>query len=294
MFNSKNESLDSFQSGAMVTTPNREIIYVNSYFEQELNWQHDSLLGKSTDVLFTHSSKIFCESYLVPILFTEKKCEEMQLALLDGNGNRVPVIINAKVNDEGLVFWSFFNASKRDGLYQELLEARERLEQLSSTDDLTGLLNRRAFDERATIALEVASRSNQPVSAVLIDIDYFKKINDSYGHFEGDRVLRELGLLLQKFGRISDLIARYGGEEFLIILPDTDKEGAAILTQRIHSLVGQIFVGKNPITVSIGLCTYQGKSIALNSIYRQADDMLYLAKNNGRNRTECVVINEGT
>lgn len=298
MTNPKSLTIDSFQSGALVTNSDRKILYVNDYFENELGWQKSDLLGKNTDILFTHSSKIFCESYLVPILLTEHKCEEMQLALLDGSGNRIPVIINAKTDEEGFVFWSFFNASKRDALYQELLEARERLEQqserlelLSSTDDLTGLLNRRAFDERAERAIATASNSTQLLSAVLIDIDHFKKINDNFGHLEGDRVLREFGGHLRGFGRFSDLIARYGGEEFLVILPNTDLDGAKLLTQRIHNLAGQILVGDNPVTVSIGLCVYQGKDMTLTSLYRKADELLYNAKSNGINRTETFVIN---
>lgn len=286
-------NVDSFLSGALVTDSHRKILFASQYFEDELHWDLANLVGKSSDILFTHSSKIFCESYLVPILLSEKKCEEMQLALLDGNGKRVPIIINARIDEEGYTYWSFFSASKRDVLYQELLEARERLEKqserlerLSSTDELTGLLNRRAFNGQADIILAQASRSQQPISAILIDVDHFKKINDSHGHIEGDRVLSELGKQLNDFGRMSDLVARYGGEEFLILLPDTDKVGAMNLAARLHELVANVRVKNRPLTVSIGVTSHTNNKVTLTTLYREADEALYLAKHNGRNRTE--------
>lgn len=284
-------SPDAFQSGAMVTDSNRKIIYANAYFSSELAWPLDKLIGKNSDDLFTHSSKIFCESYLMPLLIHEGKCEEMQLAVLNGNGERIPILINAKMDEDGNIYWSFFNASKRDKLYEEILNARNELEaqakilkSMSSTDELTGLINRRALNERAPILIKQAKLYQNTLTVLIMDIDLFKKINDTYGHPEGDRVLRELGQHLGKFGRQTDLIARYGGEEFVLLLPKTNTTEALAITQRLHQLVSQIKVDNTEVTVSIG-GTFSNGDQDFHQLTKQADEALYQAKNQGRNRT---------
>jgi GGDEF domain-containing protein len=229
------DSAESYLFGAMVTNSQRVIVYANSYFSSELNWSLDQLIGSNADKLLTRSSIIFYESYLVPILTHERQCEELQLAIIDGDGKRIPVIVNTRKYPNGMIYWSFFNASKRDKLYDELVAARNKLEEqsealrlLSSVDDLTGLLNRREMDKLASLCLLQAKRKKAPITLVLLDIDYFKKVNDRYGHQEGDRVLKELGSLLNLLKRESDLAARYGGEEFLMMLPDTKLEHLAL------------------------------------------------------------------
>lgn len=287
-----NPTPDAFQSGAMITDENRKIIYANKYFTEELNWKLESLLGKKSEELFTYSSKIFCESYLMPLLLHEKKCEEIQLALLDGNNNRISIIVSAKMDLQGHIYWTIFNASKRDKLYEELIDARKELEAqaktlklMASTDELTGLMNRRELNLRAPELINQAKRYTHNIALLMIDIDHFKKINDAYGHLEGDRVLKELGQKLQKFGRQTDLIARFGGEEFILLLPDTNKNDAKIFAQRLHQLISGIEVNHTPVTISIGITMTDG-SHSLHDLTNQADGALYEAKKNGRNKTE--------
>ncbi|MFT4807258.1 MAG: diguanylate cyclase (GGDEF)-like protein [Paraglaciecola sp.] len=283
---------DMFQSGALITDKNRRIIYANKYFSEELNWQIKTLLGKNSDDLFTYSSKIFCESYLMPLLNHEKKCEEMLLALLDGNGNRISIIVSAKMDEQSNIYWSFFNASKRDKLYEELIDTRKELEaqaeilkSMASTDELTGLMNRRELNLRAPEIINQAKRYVHNIALIMMDIDLFKKVNDTFGHLEGDRVLKELGLRLQKFGRQTDLIARFGGEEFIMLLPDASQGDADLFAQRLHELVSEIKVNNTPVTVSIGITITDGNQ-SLHDLTNQADSALYEAKKNGRNRTE--------
>lgn len=283
---------DAFQCGALITDKHRKIIYANAYFSNELNWQIEILVGKSSDVLFTYSSKIFIESYLMPLLLHEKKCDEIQLALLDGKNNRISIIVNAKMDDQGQIYWSFFNATKRDKLYEELIETRNKLEaqakilqSMSATDELTGLMNRREINLRAPELINQAKRYSHTFALLMIDVDHFKKINDSYGHLEGDRVLQELGQRLKIFGRQTDLIARFGGEEFIMLLPDTDATDARLFAERLHKLMSEIHVNNRPVTVSIGITMSDG-SQNLEELTKQADTALYKAKNNGRNRTE--------
>jgi diguanylate cyclase (GGDEF)-like protein len=283
---------DAFQCGALITDKNRKIVYANAYFSDELNWQIETLVGKSSDDLFTYSSKIFIESYLMPLLLHEKKCDEIQLALLDGKNNRISIIVNAKMDDQGYIYWSFFNATKRDKLYEELIETRKELEaqakilhSMSSTDELTGLMNRREVNLRGPELINQAKRYTHTIALLMIDIDHFKPINDTYGHLEGDRVLTELGLRLKTFGRQTDLIARFGGEEFIMLLPDTDATEASLFAERLHKLISEIEVNNIPVTVSIGITMSDG-SQNLQELTKRADNALYKAKDNGRNRTE--------
>jgi diguanylate cyclase (GGDEF)-like protein len=283
---------DAFQCGALITDKNRKIVYANAYFSEELNWQIETLIGKNSDDLFTYSSKIFIESYLMPLLLHEKKCDEIQLALLDGKNNRISIIVNAKMDDQGHIYWSLFNATKRDQLFEELIQARKELEAqaktliaMACTDELTGLMNRREFNLRAPELINQAKRYAHTIALLIIDIDHFKQINDTYGHLEGDRVLQELGLRLQTFGRETDLIARFGGEEFIMLLPDTDATDARLFAERLHKLMSEIHVNNSPVSVSIGITMSDG-SQNLEDLTKQADTALYKAKNNGRNRTE--------
>jgi diguanylate cyclase (GGDEF)-like protein len=287
-----NPKPDAFQSGALITDKNRKIVYANAYFSDELNWKIETLLGKSSDDLFTYSSKIFFESYLMPLLIHEKKCEEIQLALLDGNNNRISIIVSAKMNEQGHIYWSFFNASKRDKLYEELIVTRKELEaqaevlkSMASTDELTGLMNRRELNLRAPELINQSKRYAHNIALIMIDIDHFKKVNDTFGHIEGDRILKQLGHQLQKLGRQTDLIARFGGEEFIILLPDTEINDAYRFAERLHKLVSEIEVNNTAITISIGITISDG-SQNLHRLSQQADSALYMAKNNGRNRTE--------
>tara|TARA_R110000751_G_scaffold307911_2_gene435255 strand:+ start:65221 stop:66126 length:906 start_codon:yes stop_codon:yes gene_type:complete len=283
---------DAFQCGALITDKNRTIIYANAYFSEELNLQVASLLGTSSDDLFTVSSKIFIESYLMPLLLHEKKCDEIQLALIDGNHKRISIMVSAKMDDKGQIYWSLFSATKRDKLFAELLDTRKKLEaqakilhSMSSTDELTGLMNRREINLRAPELINQAKRFTHTIALLMIDIDHFKEVNDTYGHLEGDRVLKEIGSRLKTFGRQTDLIARFGGEEFIMLLPDTDATDARLLAQRLHNLMSEIEVNNSPVTVSIGITMSDG-SRNLEVLIKQADNALYNAKSNGRNRTE--------
>lgn len=285
-------SPDSFPCGAFVTNSSRVITYVNSYFTTELLFKPGELIGKNADVIFTQSSKIFFQIYLIPTLLHEKTCEEMQLIIFNAKGVRIPITVNAHISNDNCIYWSFFNASKRDKLYEELIKNRQILEEqaeqlklLASTDDLTALLNRREMKHQSTLLLERAARSNQPVGLLMLDIDYFKNINDTYGHLEGDRVLKELGQKLKGFCRKTDLVSRIGGEEFLIMLPDTDKTDTLLFCRKLHELISNIKVDNNPIRVSIGV-SICNDNISFTDLYAQADDAVYKAKELGRNRTE--------
>jgi len=167
-----------------------------------------------------------------------------------------------------------------------LLEMRRlvtELETISTTDALTGLRNRRAFDEKMQDEHQRSIRSKQPFSLLLIDIDHFKSYNDSFGHQAGDDALSEVARLLQYTVRNYDMAARYGGEEFAVILPGTEKQGAMELAERLRRAVERAEWINRKITVSIGVATLAfGQSVP--ALIEEADRALYTAKEQGRNR----------
>jgi diguanylate cyclase (GGDEF)-like protein len=171
---------------------------------------------------------------------------------------------------------------------RQLEELLDRVNYMAITDALTGLYNRRRFHDVLNSEYERAKRYSTPFSLVMIDIDYFKKINDTYGHSVGDAVLKEVSIILSSSIREIDTAARYGGEEFMLILPNTDKGNAQNLAERIRKTVEQhVFRGvNNVITVSIGICGMPDAKVDNeDKLIRCADFALYRAKQLGRNRT---------
>ncbi|RQO78827.1 diguanylate cyclase [Acidovorax sp. FJL06] len=170
----------------------------------------------------------------------------------------------------------------------ELEAANRALDLQARTDALTGLLNRRGFETQMAFALALARRSTRPLSLIAVDVDHFKRVNDTYGHEAGDEVLRRLARTLEMRLRGSDVIARLGGEEFVALLPDTDLEGARAIAQALVTATAQQqdpVVGT--ITVSAGVASMRGAQDSGSALLRRGDMALYEAKGQGRNRV-CV------
>lgn len=181
------------------------------------------------------------------------------------------------------------------------LQLREQLRELSIRDPLTGLLNRRHMEESLLRELSRATRTKQPLSVIMMDVDHFKNFNDTFGHEAGDHVLKEVGQLLQKSVRDSDIACRFGGEEFTLILPDADCETALEIGQRIRKAVKglQLSLGRQPlghITISAGISVFPTDGDTLQQLLSTADQALYEAKEKGRDRIEgtCAVASEHT
>jgi diguanylate cyclase (GGDEF)-like protein len=168
----------------------------------------------------------------------------------------------------------------------------EQAERLATTDGLTGLLNRRTFNAQLQGRLREAQRYDRPLSLLLLDVDHFKKVNDTYGHPAGDAVLRGIAGLLQKQARETDIVARYGGEEMALILPETEAPGAQAIAERIRRAAAAVThpseQGAIQVTVSIGLATWPGPGESAEAILEAADKALYRAKQGGRNRVACA------
>ncbi|MDH5736803.1 MAG: diguanylate cyclase [Gammaproteobacteria bacterium] len=171
----------------------------------------------------------------------------------------------------------------------QLTQANEKLEEMVRTDQLTGLPNRKAFEETLAKEIERYDRTGLPLSLFILDADYFKAINDDHGHDIGDIVLKHLANIISQEARVIDMPARIGGEEFAIVLTQTDIDGARMLAERIRQEVEKaiiVSVGEEiRFTISGGIAAYQPEEKP-QTFFRKADQALYLAKERGRNRIE--------
>ena len=169
----------------------------------------------------------------------------------------------------------------------ELAAVNAELQRQASTDPLTGLLNRRGFEMRAALVAGIAMRHAHPLSVLSIDIDFFKRINDTYGHDIGDVVLHQLAQTLGQRARKTDLVARFGGEEFVMLLPDTNMSDAIALAEILrHSVEGLKIAPVGSLTISIGVSSLRTLDTqdSLQSMIQRSDKALYQAKDAGRNR----------
>ena len=183
---------------------------------------------------------------------------------------------------------------KIKSLQDELKQANELLKRLTNIDHLTNLFNRRYLSEVLDGEFFRARRNNEYLSLIIIDIDYFKKVNDTYGHQNGDVVLGAVAMLAQRQLRAYDSAARYGGEEFVLVIPGTTLAGGVMVAERLRQAVLE-HTFPSPledltVTISAGVATYPSPNVdSVDSLFRQADEALYRAKQNGRNRVETMV-----
>jgi diguanylate cyclase (GGDEF)-like protein len=189
------------------------------------------------------------------------------------------------------MFLGMFSSSVRHSLHQsglKLKEAYKRIEELAEVDELTGSFNRRCITQMLDEAITRAQRNKSPCSIALIDLDWFKRVNDAYGHPTGDEVLRTFAITVFANIRSIDRFGRYGGEEFLLVLPDTPNEKATHLVDRLREIIAGLdwsaFSSGMQVTISAGVATLAADETA-ETILKRADSALYSAKAKGRNRT---------
>ncbi|HEX6177411.1 MAG TPA: diguanylate cyclase [Thermoanaerobaculia bacterium] len=178
-------------------------------------------------------------------------------------------------------------------LQKELVETNKRLELLSITDGLTKLHNHRYFQDELARAFDESARYERPLSLAMIDIDYFKKVNDTYGHAVGDEILKAVASMYRDSVRSTDLVARYGGEEFAVMMPETALDDAITFAEKIRSIVESSAVptraGELTITVSIGVASVPHPAIhTAKELIVTADEALYRAKRSGRNQVQAA------
>ena len=204
----------------------------------------------------------------------------------------VHVVRNADGSVDSLIGF-MFDITERKKTEQQLIEMQGKLEALSFEDGLTHVANRRMFDKHLAIEWEIAQRTGQPLSLMLLDLDDFKQFNDLYGHLPGDDCLVAIAAALRQVGsRPRDVVARYGGEEFVLLLPDTDEAGAARIAAECQRAIADLAIEHegsscgSVITASIGAGTERpGPGREAKDMVEAVDRLLYQAKKFGRNRT---------
>jgi diguanylate cyclase (GGDEF)-like protein len=169
---------------------------------------------------------------------------------------------------------------------------QSKMEAMAVVDELTGLFNRRRFYNLFQREIAYAQRYDQPLSLLMIDIDFFKTVNDQYGHPAGDRVIRKLADVMRQEVRAVDVVGRWGGEEFVILLHKTDTQQAYDTAERLREAIAQtqIDIGKKTIqaTVSLGVASAPSGNLDMDEMIKQSDQAMYCAKQTGRNRT-CIL-----
>lgn len=288
-------TIDAFPVACFTTDHSRAIRYANAEASSLFGSMPSETIGLHIEAVLTPASRIFCNSYVYPLLLADGCCEELALTVVTRNGSRVPVVANVRMHGSEFALWSLMRSEKREKLQREVLSARNTLqgqtralELLASRDELTGLLNRRASTQSIQALIAAADEAGSDVTVFLLDIDRFKAINDTHGHDAGDNVLRQLGAALQSTVRLHEVVGRYGGEEFILAIAGNEEAAARSLNERVHVAAASISGPGAPVTVSVGLCRRRRSDGAeLHEVVKAADRALYEAKTSGRN---CSVI----
>lgn len=285
-----NQTVEQSPNSVVITDLDGNITYVNSAFTAITGYSAKEVLGKKTSILKSgYMSKEVYENLWQTILSGKTWEGELNNIKKGGELFWENTRIAPLLNQDGEI--SNFVAIKVD--ITERKRAQDELERMAITDPLTGLFNRRYFFEVAQKEFLKSIRYNRPLSVVLFDIDMFKSINDTYGHLAGDQILAQIGVILTQKERETDLSARYGGEEFVLLLPETNCEGARNTAERLRSLLetSPIYYENHKIqfTASFGVAGIGNRDYpeTFDYLILQADKALYEAKRISRNTVIC-------
>ncbi|MGJ0484519.1 MAG: GGDEF domain-containing protein [Methylomicrobium sp.] len=273
--------------------------YIGPQIEPLLGWSQDSWVSAEDWAMRIHPED---RDYVVNFCISQAKAgvdhEADYRALTKDNGyvwirDVVHVVRNENGKVESLIGF-MFDISERKKTEEKLIRLQKELETLSFKDGLTGIANRRLFDASLDTEWASARRSYQPLSLIVLDIDFFKQYNDLYGHIQGDKCLTNVAQTLNlAVARPRDIVARFGGEEFVLLLPETDARAALKVAERCLRLIEKLKIPHEKsgvsqfVTASIGVGTINASAEMEPKIFIHAvDKLLYAAKQKGRNRIE--------
>lgn len=299
---------------------------VNDTFLEWMGYKKEDLVQKHFESIMSTANKLIFHSYFYPYIHLNGHVEELFLSLRDSQGQSIPFILNGRRFEiEGIemidcilvqmgkridyelelrtakkqiesAYWEKDQAlAKLEQIYKEieqkqaeLMEYNAVLVELSVTDKLTGLKNRRYFQEKLEELIRRYNENEQPFSVLIIDIDHFKKVNDTWGHHAGDLVLKQLADTLIRHSLREDTVARLGGEEFVLLLPDANASASKLRAESLRLAVLQTRWELVNITVSIGAATMTSEDSDV-TLLEKADQALYASKENGRNRISHIL-----
>ncbi|GAA3410598.1 diguanylate cyclase [Paenibacillus hodogayensis] len=297
------------------------IMDVNQTFLDKMGYARSDLVNQHVEAMMSTANKLIFHSYFYPFINLNGQVEELFIGLKNSSGQSIPYLLNGRRFDhEGVevIDCILMQMGKRIDYEQELRSAKKQTEEayrekeqafaklehihkeiekkqaeliemnallveLSTTDKLTGLKNRRFFQEKLTELIDGYSRTRQPFSLLIVDIDHFKRINDTFGHQTGDDVLEKLASILKAHSRQDDIAARYGGEEFVIILPNTDGPESRRIAEHLRTIIADTAWQTGTVTASVGAATFTPEDSAA-TLLEKADRALYVSKETGRNR----------
>jgi diguanylate cyclase (GGDEF)-like protein len=289
--------VSDFPCGLMITDlHDRHILQVNSYIVDTAGKSEGELVGVPLSCLLSKASMIFMESYVYPSLLDQGIHSELQLTLKTHADGRLPIVANVRFDGERLIYWSIFSAVERDKLYQELIDARDQLEQqalrlkeLAATDPLTGLLNRRAAEDKMLGMLAKTLRVPAPLTLVVFEIDQLDSIRQQLGEASADAVLKSFAESIHDVFRNVDVVTRWNEGKFMAMCYNATAEEAWVMCEDLHHVAIQMTIDGGQISLSIGIVSMSlsknNTEEILSSAITKADAALYISVASGRGQT---------
>ncbi|MGF1458555.1 MAG: diguanylate cyclase domain-containing protein [Leptolyngbyaceae cyanobacterium] len=295
---------DSISAGIAHVDRDRRYRFVNQAYEERCAITTDEIIGKYVWEIIGDIAYQTVKVYIDAVLTGIPQNFDYETDQIDGTTRTINAMLTPDWENGAVVgyFLVFFDVTDRRQLEQSLQQANHQLEALVNLDGLTQVANRRKFDEYLGDVWNMLVRQQEPIALILLDLDYFKRFNDRYGHQQGDDCLIQVAQAAKSvLQRASDLIARYGGEEFAVILPGVDLAGAVLMGERIQTAIETLAIAhadspvSDIVTVSMGIAsTVPIPSKSADRLVGEADNALYRAKGLGRDRLSITLSSTST
>jgi two-component system, cell cycle response regulator len=292
--------LDSIDAGVAFVDADLHYKFVNRFYEVRFNQTRETMLGKSVPDVIGAKAYASVKGYIDRVLQGEPQSFEFGITYLNGRSAYLSSCLTPafNINKQIIGYYLFvFDITERRHLEQSLQAANAELEQLVILDGLTQVANRRKFDDYLEQEWRRSVRSQQPLSLIMFDIDFFKRYNDYYGHQAGDACLMKIAQSVQaSVHRGTDLVARYGGEEFAVVLPDTGLPGAIVIAEQIQKAIKALAIPhacsdvSTIVSISLGIASLVSTVTGSpKQLIASADRALYIAKQQGR---DCYAVDD--